>query len=307
MKLYLNIGFLFLLSIFGTQANAQRPSIDFILPCGPTTVNKLIPLKQNTILPLAMGKNKSDTIPLVNNDEFCLEGKDYSLVQYLKDHPLLKIEISAHSRIATVAQTKIWADNIKNYLVENGVEMYRIETVGKGKSELLILESNYQKTNNIQEKNKMDIINTRIEIKILADQFKPWFGISDQKFYKGQFLDPNLTAQLNRQYNALFKVIPNQNINAETETRRDTAYRILNVISIFLQTHQDICIEIGISVSANKDQLVLQKQLEANAKQIQKYLVEKGVRLNQTSTKAYILSMAIQQKEEFTFRITKGN
>lgn len=292
-------------------SSAQRPNSDFISICGPTTVSKYIPVEEKSIEAIAFNPKLDSIQVYLIKDDFCFEGQAISLVKYLQDNPLVKIEISAHthSRATQPAITKTWAENVKRYLLKNGIESGRMETVGKGKAELLISDTKLNAAATKAEKDAIDQINTRIEIKIIGDQYKSWFGVGDQKFYVGQKLDPALGDQLSRQYHTLFNEEQGTHPPDYYQATRDSSHRILNVLAIFLQTHPEI--KITIELQATKKTEFEKHSQKANSQiiYIKAYLIKKGCKANQLLTNASvkITSEKIESEYKLVISINKGN
>lgn len=277
---------------FSFPLTAQRKSAEFIAPCGPPIVGKYIPVDEKEIELVAQrypNLNIDSARIHLTEDLICNEGKPLDLVTYLNNNPLTKIEISAHvhSKSTEINKTITWANNIRDYLIENGIEESRIIAIGKGKKELLISDQQLLKAKTVPEQEKIKNINQRVEIKILMDGWKPYFSIADQQFFSGQKLDKQLGDQLSRQYDYLFMIDEHKQTDIDNPAPTDTAYRVLNILAVFLQTHPQVKIEIGVYSDSRGDANSNLRLTHARANAIMKILTGKGVKPTQMIATGY--------------------
>lgn len=282
----------FWIILMSFSASAQRPSSDFVPPCGLPDKGKFLPLIQDSIY-----YNDSRLRPFPDKgicleaDLICNNGEPLSLIQWLKDNPKTKVEIICHTdhrgdAASNKRLSQNRADNLRQWLISEGIEPSRLVANGKGEDGFLIPEATIKAMKTLEEQNAAHKINRRTEIRILEVNYKFWFGITDQNFFAGQRLDPVLEYEFNKHYDVFFNQQPDK-LSHEQQLQRDSAFRVLNLVGIFLMTHPGIQLEIGVHTD--------QKDVEANnilltrarADAIAKFLFEKGVKKEQLVAKGY--------------------
>lgn len=294
---------LFILTfLFAIDLFAQRKALDYVASCGLPAKGLYLPLVQDSVYSKTENFVSPDDIKriVLQADMICNNGEALPLLKWLNEHPLTKLEISYHTDQNGDAgvnkkTSQICANNIRKNLIELGIEPSRLTAIGKGEEEFLIPESEIKKMKSREEQLKAYRINRRLEIKILEINYKFWFGISDPQFFPGQILDPALSEQFNRQYNYIFDT---NHKNPEAATHRDTAFRVLNILAVFLQTHPAITIEIGVYTDSRGDQHYNTELTRKRADALVKNLIGKGVSPKQLLAKGYGESAALHSEAE---------
>lgn len=282
---------LFLLAICSI-GYSQRPSGEFIAPCGLPVKGLFLPIIQDSVYSHDGRFNDPEDVERIclEAEMICNEGVSMSLLKWLQVNPLTKVRISYHTdhRGDAAFNKKLSqqrAENTRRILIESGIESSRIIALGAGEEQFLISEADIFRMKSAEEQEKAHRINRRLEVKILEVNYKYWFGIADAVFFAEQTLDPMLADQFNRQYIPLFK--EETQLSQEEKVRKDSAFRVLNILAIFLQTHPSIQLEIGVhtelSIESNYAMGLSQKRAEALAK----HLISKGVNPKQLLAKGF--------------------
>jgi outer membrane protein OmpA-like peptidoglycan-associated protein len=287
----------FFLFLIGIKAHAQYSSFDFIHVCGNPEKGKFLPMEQDSFRKAFSGNNLIEGFEhhlTFQLDSFCNGGVAFDLVSWLKKYPLVQIQLGVHSDLrgaSALNKTNSVAksQSLKTALTEAGIEASRIIPIGFGEDLPLVPEQKILLVKNKTEQEQLYRSNERIEIKILLTDYKYWFGLSDASFYYGQVLDPRMSAEFNRQYNHLY--IPSDQPELKTAPGHnqclDTAYRILNVLALFLQMHPELKLEIGVHSDLQGDEQKTTAITQIRANTLKEKLVGRGAKANQIIATGY--------------------
>lgn len=280
------IHFLILL-FFGLHflAEAQNKE-EYIAACGIPAKGKFLLVLQDSVYwkyerPSQIDIERICLIP----EDICNSGKPISLFHWLKENPLTKIEIRYHTdhRGNDAFNKKISerrAEDIKQHLISLGIEPSRLVSRGMGEEFFRISEAEILKLKTKQEQDSAHRLNRRLEVKILEINYKNVFAVSDQYFFVDQTLEKNLADPLSRNFRSLFvKSNPTQ----QDISAKDSALRIINILAVFLQTHPQIVIEIGVHCETAIAANTASASTLSEAKAIADNLISKGVKASQVS------------------------
>lgn len=287
----------FLLLLLGIKAHAQYSTFDFIHVCGNPEKGKFLPIEQDSFRKAFIGNQLVEGYEhqlSFQLDSFCNGGVAINLISWLKKYPLVQIQIGVHTDVRGAAALNktnsiAKARSLKTAFTEAGIEASKINAFGFGEDLPLIPEQKILQVKDKTEQEKLYRSNERLEIKILLTDYKFWFGLSDAAFYAGQVLDPRMSAEFNRQYNHLY--IPADQPELKTAPNHnqclDTAYRVLNVLALFLQMHPEVKLEIGVHSDLQGDEQKTTSITQLRANSLKEKLVAKGAKANQIIATGY--------------------
>ena len=276
-----------ILLFFGLHflAEAQNKE-EYIAACGIPAKGKFLPVLQDSVYYKRERFTDYDfkRICLIPED-ICNNGNPISLVQWLKENPFTKVELRWHTDIrGNEAYNKKFserhAETLRLNLIKEGIEPSRLVSRGMGEEFFRISEAEILKLKTKQEQDSAHRLNRRLEVKILEINYKNVFAVSDQYFFVDQTLEKNLADPLSRNFRSLFvKSNPTQ----QDISAKDSALRIINILAVFLQTHPQIVIEIGVHCETAIDANTASASTLSEAKAIADNLISKGVKASQVS------------------------
>ena len=112
-------------------------------------------------------------IELLNREKEVQNDSLDALVNFLNAHPELKVEIACHTDsrgnlAGNLQASQYRAEGIRNYLIkQKGIAADRLKAKGYGESKLLISDSVIGDAKTKEEKEKLHMVNRRIELIVL--------------------------------------------------------------------------------------------------------------------------------------------